>query len=108
MGKRRNKARAIKHKLANKMSKSGPNGKILKCLYWNSNGMQCLCKQQELIDLMELELLDLVTVDETHFKRNSNIDLSAFDAYSPIFIERGVGEKAGGGIMVLISKNFTW
>ena len=106
MGKSRNKARAMKHKLTKKMSKSGPNEKILKCLYWNSNGMQCLCKQQELIDLMEWELLDLVMVDETHFKRNSNIDLSAFDAYSPIFIERGFGEKSGGGKMILLSKKF--
>ena len=97
MGQASNKARAKRHKLTNKLGKSGSNGRMLKCLYWNANGMHCLCKQQELIDLMEIEQLDVVMVDETHFKRDSNIDLSAFDAYSPIFIERGFGEKHGGG-----------
>ena len=55
MGKASNKARAKRHKLANKLGNSGSNGRMLKCLYWNANGMQCLCKQQELIDLMEIE-----------------------------------------------------
>ena len=78
------------------MSKSGSNRGILKYLYWNESGMHCLCKQQEFIDLMEQDLLDVVLVDETHFKRNSNKDLSPFDAYSPIFIERGFRGKQGG------------
>ena len=106
MGKPSNKARAKRHKLMEKMSKSGSNGGILKCVYWNANGLHCLCKQQELIDLMEQELLDVVMVDETHFKKNSNLDLSAFDVYSPICIERGFGDKQGGGKMVLFSKKF--
>ena len=45
---------------------------------------------------METELIDILMVDETRFKRNSNIDLSAFDKYSPIFIEREFKEKGGG------------
>ena len=50
----------------------------------------------------------LIWFDETHFKINSNIDLTAFDAYSPVFIERGIGEKLGGGKMILLSlKYFT-
>ena len=65
MGKASNKARAKRHKLANKLGNSGSNGRMLKCFYWNANGMQCLCKQQELIDLMEIEQLDIVMVDET-------------------------------------------
>ena len=106
MGKPSNKARAKRHKLMEKISKSGSNGGILKCVYWNANGLHCLCKQQELIDLMQQELLDVVMVDETHFKKNSNLDLSAFDVYSPICIERGFGDKPGGGKMVIFSKKF--
>jgi len=57
--------------------------------------MHCLCKQQEVIDLMENESVDLLMVDETHFKKVSNIDLTAFSNYSPIFIERDFGVKQG-------------
>ena len=103
MGKPSSKARAIKHRIMKRVKKSGSNANLLKCVYWNANGMHCLCKQQEVIDLMENESVDLLMVDETHFKKDSNIDLSAFSNYSPIFIERDVGVKQGGGKMILFS-----
>ena len=93
MGKPHKKARAIKHRLMKGLKKSGSNANILKCVYWNANGMHCLCKQQEVIDLMETESIDLLMIDETHFKKDSNIDLTAFSNYSPIFIERNFGLK---------------
>ena len=103
MGKPNKKARAIKHRLMKGLKKSGSNANILKCVYWNANGMHCLCKQQEVIDLMETESIDLLMIDETHFKKDSNIDLTAFSNYSPIFIERNFGLKQGGGKMILFS-----
>ena len=95
MGKQSSRHRAIKHRVMVKLFKSGSNANLLKCVYWNANGLQCLCKQQEIIDLMENESIDLLMVDETHFKKDSNVDLSAFSNYSPIFIERDFGLKQG-------------
>ena len=59
--------------------------------------MHCLCKQQEVIDLMENESVGVLMVDETHFIKDSYIDLTAFSNYSPIFIEGDFCLKQGGG-----------
>ena len=103
MGKQSSRHRANKHRVMVKLLKSGSNANLSKCVYWNANGLQCLCKQQEIIDLMENESIDLLMVDETHFKKDSNVDLSAFSNYSPIFIERDFGLKQGGWKMILLS-----
>ena len=50
------------------------------------------------------EQIDLCLIDETHFRNGNNIDLSIFDEWSPRYLERGFGDKGGGGKMILTSK----
>ena len=75
----------------------------LKLCYWNCNGLGCVLKQQQIAEVMEGEQIDLMLVDETHFRFGANNDLSAFSPWTQYYRERNFGDKNGGGKMVLIS-----
>ena len=36
-------------------------------------------------------MLDLFFIDETHLRKENNVDLSAFAAWTPIFLEKDFG-----------------
>ena len=38
---------------------------------------------------MKSGMLDLFFIDETHLRKENNVDLSAFAAWTPIFLENG-------------------
>ena len=98
-----NGARAKAHRLGLAAAKAVMSTPLRIC-YWNCNGIASLCKQQEIADAMERERLDLLFVDETHLKRGSNEDMSLIDPWNPIYLERGMGLKKGGGKLVLRSE----
>ena len=50
-------------------------------------------------------MLDLFFIDETHLRKENNVDLSAFAAWTPIFLEKDFGMKMGGGKMILRSES---
>ena len=75
----------------------------LKLCYWNCNGLGCVLKQQEIAEVMEEEQIDLMFVDETHFRFDANNDLSVFSPWTQYYRERNYGDKNGGGKMVLVS-----
>ena len=52
---------------------------------------------------MEEEQIDLMFVDETHFRFGANNDLSVFSPWTQYYRERNYGDKNGGGKMVLVS-----
>jgi len=58
-------------------------------------------KQQQIKDAMEEERIDIMFVDETHFRQGANNDLSVFKPQ--YYKEQGFGEKNGGGKMILVS-----
>ena len=76
--------------------------------YWNCNGINDESKQQDIVEAMEKGHLYIMFVDETHLKRGGNEDMSAFNPWNPMFIERGFGLKKGGGKLVLTSKRLKW
>ena len=83
----------------------------LKLCYWNCNGLSCVLKQQQIAEVMDEEQIDVMMVDETHFRFGSNNDLSVFGPWTQYYRERNYGEKNGGGKMVLVSDRInhsTW
>ena len=44
----------------------------------------------------------IIGLVETHIRENNHEDLSMFHGYRTIIVERGYGEKAGGGILLLV------
>ena len=75
----------------------------LRLCYWNCNGLGCVLKQQQIAEVMEGEQIDLMLVDETHFRFSANNDLSAFSPSTQYYRERNYGDKNGRGKMVLVS-----
>ncbi|XP_023345051.1 uncharacterized protein LOC111714221 [Eurytemora carolleeae] len=103
MGKQ-NGARAKAHRLRLAAAKAAGMSTPIRICYWNCNGVASLCKQQEIADAMEGGQIDLLFVDETHLKRGSNEDMTLIDPWNPIYLERGMGLKKGGGKLVLRSE----
>ena len=103
MGKQ-NGARAKAHRLRLAAAKAAGVSTPIRICYWNCNGVASLCKQQEIADAMEGGQIDLLFVDETHLKRGSNEDMTLIDPWNPIYLERGMGLKKGGGKLVLRSE----
>ena len=99
-----NGARAKAHHLRLAAAKAAVMSTPLRICYWNCNGVASLCKQQEIADAMEGGQIDLLFVDETHLKRGSNEDMTLIDPWNPIYLERGMGLKKGGGKLVLRSE----
>ena len=54
----------------------------LKLCYWNCNGLSCVLKQQQIAEEMDEEQIDVMMVDETHFRLGSNNDLSVFGPWT--------------------------
>ena len=102
MGKRSGE-RAKAHRLKSAVAKTACTGLPLKICYWNCNGIASQCKKQELVDAMDQEQFDLLFVDETHLKLGSNEDMSILAPWNPLYVERGMGLKKGGGKLVLRS-----
>ena len=75
----------------------------LKLCYWNCNGLGCMIKQQQIQNAMEEEQIDIMFVDETHFRQGANNDLSIFKPWTQYYKERGFGEKNGGGKLILVT-----
>ena len=75
----------------------------LKLCYWNCNGLGCVIKQQQIKDAMEEEQIDIMFVDKTHFRQGANNDLSVFKPWTQYYKERGLGEKNGGGKIILVA-----
>ena len=53
-------------------------GFSLKLAYWNSNGISSLSKKQEIVEALNSKELDLVFIDETHWRKGTNVDMSMF------------------------------
>ena len=56
----------------------------LKLCYWNCNVLSCVLKQQQIAEVMEEEQIDIMMVDETHFRLGANNDLSVFSPWTQI------------------------
>ena len=76
----------------------------MKVAFWNVNGLQCYVKKQLVADIMETQDLSIIGLVETHIRENNHEDLSMFHGYRHITVERGYGEKAGGGILLLVKE----
>ena len=104
MGRKRAGARAKRLRLRSKpASEQATTGFNLKLAYWNCNGISSLSKQQEIVDALNSKELDLVFIDETHLRKGTNVDMSVFAPWSPIFTERDFNMKTGGGKLILKS-----
>ena len=75
----------------------------LRICYWNCNGLSCVLKQQQVAEVMEGEQIDLMLIDETHFRYGANNDLSVFSPWTQYYRERSYADKNGGGKMILVS-----
>jgi len=76
---------------------------------WNVNGLQCSVKKQTVGEVLETQELSVLGLVETHIQEGK--DLSMFRGYWTMTVERGYGEKAGGGIMTLVKdgiKHSSW
>ena len=78
--------------------------KQLKVAVWNANGLQCDIKKHAVADVLEEQDIDILGVLETHTRVSNHEDLSMFNGYRTVTIERGYGDKLGGGILVLIKQ----
>ena len=74
----------------------------MKIAFWNVNGLQCYVKKQTVTDILENQDLSIIGMVETHIREGNHEDLSMFQGYRTITVERGYGEKAGGGILLLV------
>jgi len=74
----------------------------MKIASWNVNGLQCYVKKQTVTDTLETQDLSIIGLVETRIGENNHEDLSMFNRYRTIKVERGYGEKAGGGILLLV------
>ena len=83
--------------------------KTMKIGSWNVNGLQCSVKKQTVGEVLETQELSVLGLVETHIQEGK--DLSMFRGYWTMTVERGYGEKAGGGIMTLVKdgiKHSSW
>ena len=59
-------------------------------------------KKQTVKDILETQDLSIIRLVETHIRENNHEDLSMFHGYRTVTVERGYGEKAGGGILLIV------
>ena len=86
-----------------KVAKEALKENILKLWYWNTNGLSTLDKQLRIAEVMERESIDIMCLDEIHFRKGSNVSLAVFSDWTQYYMERGYVDKHGGGKMILVS-----
>ena len=59
-------------------------------------------KKQTVKDILETQDLSIIRLVETHIRENNHEDLSMFHGYRTVTVERGYGEKAGGGSLLIV------
>ena len=76
--------------------------KTMKIGFWNVNGLQYSVKKQTVVEALETQELSVLGLVETNIREGNHEDLSTFRGYRTIKVEVGYGEKAGGGLMILV------
>ena len=74
----------------------------MKIASWNVNSLQCYVMKQTVTDILATQDLSIIGLVETRIREYNYEDLSMFHRYRTITVERGYGERAGGGILFLV------
>ena len=77
----------------------------LKVSYWNANGLIYVDKRESIAEYLEQHDVDIMCVAETHLRMGHHEDLSMFNGYRVATVERGYGEKNGGGLLTIVKSN---